>query len=352
MSQDNRTEKASPQRIRKAREDGRFAVSREFVTGIQFVVLASLATAYASEGWSSILEMTSHCLTAAFRSELTPAWVAGFATHSLVPRFLPLIVFGGLLFLSGLSAQLLATNLGISGKRLKVDFNQLNPFRKAKDLFRQNFTSFLTTSLLLPLFAFMLFLLVKSQLSSVLKMPLAPVGFSVLQLGGILSSLLWQAAALLFVWGVIDLFRQRRRYFNQLKMTKQEVREEWRQSEGSPEVRMRIRQLRRDLLRRRMMSDVPTATVVVVNPTHYAVALRYGINESGAPKVIAKGKNYLALRIKQKAIDNRVPVVENQPLAQSLYKNCQVGQEIPPALYRAVAEVLAYVYRLTGTLQR
>jgi len=116
--------------------------------------------------------------------------------------------------------------------------------------------------------------------------------------------------------------------------------------EGNPIVKSRIRRIRRDLARRRMMQEVATATAVIVNPTHYAVALRYSLEEKGAPRVVAKGKNYLALRIRQRALENQVPLIENPPLAQGLYKSVDVGQEIPAQFYKAVAEVLAYIYRV------
>ena len=150
----------------------------------------------------------------------------------------------------------------------------------------------------------------------------------------------------MFVWGAIDLFRQKKRYSNQLKMTKQEVKLEYRQSEGSPEIKMRIRRLRHEILRRRMMAEVPKATAIVVNPTHYAVALRYEHLAMAAPKVVAMGKNFMALRIRELARQHQIPIIENPPLAQALYKNCEVGQEIPANLYKAVAEVLAYVFKI------
>jgi flagellar biosynthetic protein FlhB len=131
-----------------------------------------------------------------------------------------------------------------------------------------------------------------------------------------------------------------------MKMSRQEVRDELKESEGSPEIKMRIRRLRRDLRRRRMMQAIPTATAVIVNPTHYAVALRYDHESMAAPVVVAKGRNYLALRIRQLAVHHQVPLIENPPLAQALYKSVDVGQEIPQHLYRAVAEILAYVFRI------
>jgi flagellar biosynthesis protein FlhB len=129
-------------------------------------------------------------------------------------------------------------------------------------------------------------------------------------------------------------------------MSRHDIREEFKETEGNPQMKMRIRRLLRDRIRRNMMKQVPTATAVIVNPTHYAVAIRYEMDWTSAPTVVAKGKNYLALRIRQRAVENQVPLIENPPLAQALYKSAEVGQEIPAHLYRAVAEILAYIYRL------
>lgn len=157
---------------------------------------------------------------------------------------------------------------------------------------------------------------------------------------------MWRAAAVFLLAGVTDLIWQRHRYTKQLNMTKQEIREEHKEQESSPHVKARIRRIQRDLSRRKMMQEIPHATAVVVNPTHYAVAIRYSVDSGAAPKVIAKGKNYLAQRIRQKAIEHQVPIVENPPLARALYASAEVGQEIPTHLYRAVAEILAYIYKL------
>jgi flagellar biosynthetic protein FlhB len=159
---------------------------------------------------------------------------------------------------------------------------------------------------------------------------------------------LWKAAAFFVLFGVIDLFRQKRRFAKQMKMSKQELRDEVKETEGNPQIKMRIRRLQRDVRRRRMMEDVKTATALIVNPTHYAVAIRYHHETMPAPVVVAKGKNYLAQRIRARALDHQIPLIENPPLAQALYKSVDVGQQIPAHLYRAVAEILAYIYKLTG----
>ena len=175
-------------------------------------------------------------------------------------------------------------------------------------------------------------------------------GLAVRSAAGVIAAsiqgLLWRFAWVLIGLGVVDFFRQLRRHTSQLRMSKQEIREEMKETDGNPQIKSRVRRIQRDLARRNMMKDVPKATAVVVNPTHYSVAIRYEIESMVAPKVVAKGKNYLARRIREIALEHEVPIVENQPLAQALYKSADVGQEIPAHLYRAVAEILAYIYKL------
>ena len=131
-----------------------------------------------------------------------------------------------------------------------------------------------------------------------------------------------------------------------MKMSKQEIKDESKQTDGNPQIKSRIRRLQRELRRRTMMKDVAKATAIIVNPTHFAVAIRYKMSSMAAPTVVAKGKNFLAARIRKLADEHQIPIVENPPLAQALYKSAEVGQEIPADLYKAVAEVLAYIFKL------
>jgi flagellar biosynthetic protein FlhB len=199
---------------------------------------------------------------------------------------------------------------------------------------------------MLPVFGAAVYYLVRDDFEGFLSLPLKSVTAGAAHVGTSLEMLLWKASLLFMVFGAVDLFRQKQRYQKDLKMSKQEVRDENKELEGNPLMKSRIRRLRRDMARRRMMHEVPAATAVIVNPTHFAVALKYDVNSAGAPRVVAKGKNYLALRIRQRAIENQVPLIENPPLAQALYKSVDVGQEIPAHFYRAVAEVLAYIFKL------
>lgn len=153
-----------------------------------------------------------------------------------------------------------------------------------------------------------------------------------------------------FVLAIIDFIYQKWKFKDDMKMTKQEVKDEYKNTEGDPQIKGKQRQRMREASQRRMMQDVPKADVVITNPTHYAVALKYDAEEAQAPIVLAKGTDYLALQIKEKAKEADVEIVENKPLARMLYANVEIGEEIPPELYQTVAEILAAVYRLKNKL--
>jgi flagellar biosynthetic protein FlhB len=263
--------------------------------------------------------------------------------------FTPLAIHGAVLVAVTLAAQFVVTRMGFSLQKLAPDIKRLNPVSRLRELPRQNFSSLIQAIVMLPVFAWAVYAIVMSDLSRFLSLPLNTVAAGAAQVGGSIQSLLWKASLLFMVFGSVDLFRQKQRYRSELRMTKQEIRDELKEVEGNPLMKSRIRRIARDKARRRMMQEVATATAVVVNPTHFAVALKYDMNSAGAPRVVAKGKNYLALRIRQRAVENQVPLIENPPLAQALYKSVEVGQEIPAQFYRAVAEVLAYIYRLMNS---
>jgi len=322
------TEKPTPRRLHKAREDGNFPTARVFVSSLQFVAFVGLLHAWGGD-WAKMLRSG---FVAIFQQALNPRLNAmdlvyiGFA---LVKQLLiPVGVMGGVLILIAIGIQLVVTGFGISLKKMTPDFQRLNPVTKLRQLPRQNISSVVQAAIMLPVFGLAVYFLVADNLDSYLTLPLRDLAVGVTQVFGSLESLLWKAAFLFVIFGVVDLVRQKSRYQRDLRMSKQEIRDEMKEVDGNPLMKSRIRRLRRDLARRNMMREVPTATAVIVNPTHYAVALRYSTETRGAPRVVAKGKNYLALRIRQKALENQVPLIENPPLAQGLYKSVEVGQEI------------------------
>ncbi len=347
----SQTEKPTQRRLEKARKEGNFPTSKEFVNGFQFLVFVVLLGNYA-EGWLTNLVATSRLvLEQGFHLELTPVTLRQLLYLLSSRLAFPLTVAGSLMTFSGLATHLSITRLGFSFAKLTPDFTRLNPIKNLANLKNQNPTLFLQAVVLMPIFSMAVYVIARDNLSLYLQLPFQTVQSGLRRITTTTSDLLWKAVYVFLIWGSIDLFRQQRRFQNEMKMSKQDIREESKESEGNPQVKQKIRRLQREAQRKRMMSQVATATAVIVNPTHYAVALRYHAGAVSTPVVVAKGKNYLALRIRQRAIENMVPIVENPPLAQALYKSVEVGQEIPAAFYRAIAEILAYIYKLRGNGQ-
>lgn len=344
--QGQRTEQPTQRRVEKAREEGNFAVSRDFVSALQFLAFVVLLTSFSTEFLVGARRLTRYLLARGFQADLSAADLVSLYRGRFLPALVPLLLGGLLLIAITVVVQLATTKFGLSLKKLQPDFDRLNPINKLKGIPRQNVPQFLQSLVLMPLFLVAVFLIVSDNFTAYLRLPLLNVESGLTLVGRSVEELLWKAAGLFFVVGVVDLVRQRRRYRKDLRMTKQEVRDEMKEVEGNPHTKARIRRLQRDLVRRQMMGDVATASAVVVNPTHYAVAIRYEVETMAAPKVVAKGRNYLARRIRERAMEHEVPIVENPPLARALYQAGEVGQDIPVHLYRAVAEILAYIYRI------
>jgi flagellar biosynthetic protein FlhB len=349
MADSSKTEKPTGRRLEKARREGQFASSRELVAAGQFLVFLAIVQAW-FPGWlAGMRQMMGQSLTEAFHSELDMTTLPSILWVLVQRAFVPLSALAGLTVAATLSLHLAITEMGLSLQKLTPDFSRLNPAGKIKQMVRQGPSAVLQAILMLIVFSGTIYIIAKQNAEIFLSLPFVSLEMGLQKVAGAMKDLLWKAGGVFLVFGLVDLFRQRRRYMKDLRMTKQEVKQEHKESEGSPQVKGKIRRMRRDLARRRMMAEVRTATAVIVNPTHYAIALRYGFDSGSTPVVVAKGKNYLALRIREIARENGVPLVENPLLAQALYKSVDVGREIPPHLYRAVAEVLAYIYKLTRT---
>ncbi len=348
MADEQRTEKPTKRRLDRARKEGDFPASREFISSVQFLGFVTLAAAF---GGTLLMRMarTMHSIfSRAFTMELTPATVVVLMRDEIFPLVVPVIVSGAALIVLVIAAQLATTRMGISLKKLTPDFKRFNVLRRFSSVPAQNVPLFLQALVMIPVVGLVVYYELSENIGTFLSLPWMSTQVAVARVAATIATLLWRAAGVFLVIGFIDLIWQRRRYTNQLKMSKQEIREELKETDGNPQTKMRVRRLQRDLLRRRMMKEVPKATAVIVNPTHYAVAIQYAVSSARAPKVVAKGKNYLAARIRKKALEHQIPIIENPPLAQALYKSVEVGQEIPAHLYRAVAEILAYIYRLMG----
>jgi flagellar biosynthesis protein FlhB len=344
-----KTEKATQHRLIKARREGKFASSRDFVSGLQFTVFVVLLVESGQRLLGNLTQATRTVFSQAFRPDLSAAELTTILHQAFAKTMYPLAATSGVLVLTGLAFQLTSTGFGLSLHGLAPKASNFSVISKLKAAPQKGFASAIQAVALLAVLGVTLYWVTARDIGRLLMVPLSTLDVGVTQMRALCVTVLWKAAAFFVLFGMIDLARQRRRFSKQMKMSKQDVREEQKQTEGNPQIKMRIRRLQRDTRRRRMMEDVKTATALIVNPTHYAVAIRYHHESMAAPVVVAKGKNYLAARIRARALSHQIPLVENPPLAQALYKSVEVGQQIPPHLYRAVAEILAYILRLMGT---
>ena len=343
---DQRNEKPTQKRLNKAREEGRFPISRDLVQATQFLAFTFLVTNMAPEWIERAGRSTRRIIVAGFAGELTPNGFTSLFGRHLLSQLSSTLLAGFGLTVAALVVQLASTQLGLAPSKLAPDFTRLNPISRLSSLGPQNMMQAVKAVILLPILVFAVWLAIRQNLEGFLALPFLSVRPGLWEVGVAMKRLLWYGATLLLLAGILDWTWQKQQLSKSLKMSKQEIRDEGKESEGNPEIKSRLRRAQREMARKNMMKEVSKATAVIVNPTHYAVAIYYQLEGASAPRVVAKGRDYLALRIRQKAIDLQIPIVENKPLAQALYKSVEVGQEIPPHLYRAVAEILAYIYRL------
>ncbi|CAH1385282.1 flagellar biosynthesis protein FlhB [Candidatus Nitrotoga sp. M5] len=342
-----KTEQPTQRRLDQSREEGQAARSRELSTfSVVFAGGAGL--------WLMGSGLISH-LTKLLRDGLTLDSTLAFNADLLLPRlytlsleilvaFLPFLL--SLLVIAAISPILLSGWI-FSWKPLQPKFSKLNPIAGIGRMFSINSLVELGKAIAKSLVVGGIGAwAVWYNKDSVMMMAAEPLIAAVPHLGYLLWMSFVAIMGGMFLIASVDVPFQLYEHNKKLKMTKEEVRKEAKESEGDPQVKGRIRNMQHEMARRRMMSNIPTADVVVTNPTHYAVALSYSEKKMGAPVVVAKGSHLLAARIREIAIENNVPILEAPPLARALHKHTELGQAIPEALYNAVAEVLAYVYQL------
>lgn len=348
MADSSKTEKPTPQRIRKAREQGDFLTSRVMVAGIQFAVFVAVAQRMTG-GWEvqfrgSLAMLLERASSGNISGSEWPSLMGRVAVSTMLPVFESLAIVCA----ASVAAHLAITRLAFSFTRLTPKFERLNPLGRLRELPMQNAMSVAQAVCLLVVMAVVLKTFYDAQAPALFQLPFESVSAGSRRVGEAIHGLLWKAAGVFLALGAVDLLREQRKYNDRLRMSKEDIKEENKRNEGDPQIKARIRRLRRDLLRRQMMREVPKATAVIVNPIHFAVAIRYDSDSMACPVVVAKGKNWLALRIRQLAVENEVPVIENPPLARALYEAIEVGRAISPEFYKAIAEILAYVYRMMG----
>jgi flagellar biosynthetic protein FlhB len=342
-----KTESATPRRLEKAREEGQIVRSRELNT---FMLLAAGVASLWFTG-----EQVFQTLRGVLRSGLwfdlrvgrdtaVMTAVAADSAWQALKGILP--VFATLVVVAIFSSVALGGFL-FSTKALEPKFERLNPFKGVARMFSAQTAVELVKTLLkasvIGLIGAAVIMHYRDEMISLMHATPSEALTRGLQLVALCCALI---VAALFLIVAIDAPWQLWSHYKKLRMSREDVRQEHKESEGDPHVKGRIRQQQRAMARRRMMSEVPGADVVVTNPTHYAVALKYQDGLGGAPRVVAKGSNLVAARIRQSAQEHKVPMLSAPPLARALHHNVELGQEIPAELYSAVAEVLAWVYQL------
>ncbi len=237
-----------------------------------------------------------------------------------------------------------------TSKPLQPKFSKMNPLSGVKRLFsKDKIMDLLMSVAKIGIISYVVYSTLKDKSGLLFLLYDIPLTQAIITIGDIAISLGLKISYIYFVLALIDYAYQKWKFHEDMKMTKQEVKDEWKNSEGNPEVKNKIKQKMREISQRRMMASIPEADVIITNPTHYAVALKYDKEVADAPIVTAKGQDFLAQRIKDAARENHVEIVENKPLARMLYHNVEIGGLVPPELYQAVAEVLAFVYNLKKT---
>lgn len=349
MPLEDKTEAPTPRRRKEAREEGQVARSVELSSAVG--LLAALL----------ILRFTGPALAARMRGLMIDS-LTHFPSHDLtlgdlskdlvrilleVGTVLAPLVLG--VAIVGFGSSAMQVGLVLSGKALQPKGERLNPVAGIGRMFSARAGVELAKAVAKVItVGYIVYSFLRDKAADITALVGADYRETCDSIASLTWDLLFRATLVMFVIAALDYLYQRFQHEKQLRMTKQELKEDMKRTEGDPLVKSKIRQRQREAAQRRMMHEVPKADVVIMNPTHFAVALKYEPDKSAAPIVVAKGRNLIALKIREIAEENKVPIVENVTLARALYASAEIGDEIPAELYQAVAEILAYVYRLSN----
>jgi flagellar biosynthetic protein FlhB len=342
-----RTEPASGRKIQKAREEGNVPRSRELST---FAVLLASGAAMAMIGGFLVdtLRKMMHNMLDFGRADIaSTTMMTDNLAEAAYDAVLTVVPFAAVVLLAALVSNVIVSGWNFSLKPLQGDFSKMDPIKGLGRMFNwKALVELAKAALKGGLIAGASVWMIWLQWEEILTLSVEPIESAMPHFGWITLYTFIAAAAAFALIAAVDVPFQLWTYHRDLRMTKEEVRQEHKETEGDPQIKARIRSLQREQARRRMMQAVPRADVVVTNPMHFAVALKYEENGMAAPQVVAKGSQLVAERIKEIARENRVPVVEAPPLARALHRHVEVGDTIPGTLFSAVAQVLAYVYQL------
>ena len=346
---EEKTESATPKRRRESREKGQVAKSRELTTAIllllTFITLRIIAPSIITSLTELIIMFLSFPLS--LENTVTP--------ESLVDIYIKCLlsfskIMAPILLISAFVAialNYLQVGFLFTLKPLVPKFNKLNPIEGFKNIVsKKAAVEFLKSILKIGIIGYVIYSYLKNNFLVIPELLSMDIMDNAVFIGNTIINTGIRVAVVLIVISVFDYGFQIWEFEKNLKMSKQEIKEEYKMMEGNPQIKSKIREKQRQMSLRRMMTEVPKADVIITNPTHFAIAIKYDTTKAEAPIVVAKGKDIIAQKIKEIAKDNNIPTVENKPLAQALYKSVEIGDMVPAELYKAVAEVLAFVYSL------
>lgn len=344
-----KTEKATPKRKKEAREKGQVLQSKEINSA--FILLFAFLTLRVAGSFmnENILSFTNITLSEINNREhlFTVNGVSDMLVSVILVTGKVVLPIVGITFLVGLICSYAQVGFLFTTKSLSVNLNRINPIEGFKKIFsKKSLVEFVKSLIKIGVVGYITFSYVLGQSENfinLLDMELSQIVYYLFQTT---VNVAIRAAVVLIILAILDYVYQSWEYENELKMSKQEIKEEYKQMEGDPIIRSKIKEKQRQMSMRRMMQDIPKADVIITNPTHYAIAIRYDSASESAPCVLAKGKDIIAQNIRKVAVEYDIPIVENKPLARAVFYSVEIGAYIPPDLYQAVAEVLAYVYKL------
>lgn len=346
-----KTEQASSKKLNDARKEGQVAKSQELVMACSLMALFMVLKTFVSTIGEKLLGTFTSSYTMIdilVGEEFNRTIVSGVMNDILIDILLICLP----VFLAGVFVSI-ATNIFqvkwlVTTKPLQPKFEKINPLKGFKKIFsKEKIIDLIKSVTKILIIVVLVYNTLKDELNKLETLyEIGNLEAAIVMIGSIVIDLGIKISAMFLIIGLADLFYQKFKFKKDMMMTKQEVKDEYKQTEGDPHIKSKIRQKMREASQRRMMQQLPTADVVITNPTHFACALKYDKERADAPILIAKGADYVAAKIKEIAKENNIPIVENKPLARMLYYNVDLEEEIPQELYQMVAEVLAYVYSL------
>lgn len=344
-----KTEKATSRKREKAREEGQTVKSQEIANVLVLLTGISILYIFGYLFYPNMLEVLQENLNVETVPRFDIQYCLTLFNRNAWHFFSLVLPVMGAVFLMALAANMLQVGFEVSSKAITPKLDKLDIIKGFGRLFSLKSLMELLKSLIkLTVIGAVAFFVIKGEMQELEKLNHAAVSYIFLYLlKGIFKIFIWVVLIMIIV-AIIDYSYQKWQFEKDQRMTKQEVKEEYKETEGDPQVKSRIRSIQIQAARKRMMQQVPSADVVVTNPTHLAIAIKYDPLSMAAPQVVAKGAGHIAERIKALASEHHIPVVENKELARNLYKLIEVGEQIPSEFFRAVAELLAYVYKLKG----